>query len=26
VSRHGIWAFIKIRTDPNSHGFPSPAT
>jgi hypothetical protein len=26
VSRHGVWAFIKIRTDPGGRGFPSPAT
>jgi len=26
VSRHGAWAFIKIRTDPDGHGFPAPAT
>jgi hypothetical protein len=26
VSRHGVWAFIKIRTDPGGWGFPSPAT
>jgi hypothetical protein len=24
VSRHGIWAFIKIRTDPHGNGFPAP--
>jgi hypothetical protein len=23
VGQHGVWAFIKIRTGPNSHGFPS---
>ena len=26
VSRYGVWAFIKVRTDPDVHGFPSPAT
>jgi hypothetical protein len=26
VSRYGIWAFIKIRTDPDAHSFPAPAT
>ena len=26
VSQHGVWAFIKIRTDPHSHGFPSLTT
>jgi hypothetical protein len=26
VSRHGVWAFIKIRTDPHGRGFPSLAT
>ncbi len=25
VSRYGVWAFIKIRTDPHGHGFPAPA-
>jgi hypothetical protein len=25
VNRHGIWAFIKIRTDPKGHGLPTPA-
>jgi hypothetical protein len=25
VSRHGVWAFIKARTDLHRHGFPSPA-
>ncbi len=25
VNRHGIWAFIKIRTDPHGGGLPSPA-
>jgi hypothetical protein len=25
VSRYGVWAFIKVRTDPHGHGFPSPA-
>ncbi len=25
VSQHGIWAFIKVRTDLHGHGFPSPA-
>jgi hypothetical protein len=23
VSRHGVWAFIKIRTNPRGHKFPS---
>ena len=23
VSEHGVWAFVKIRTDPHSRGFPS---
>jgi hypothetical protein len=23
VSRHGVWAFIKIRTNPHGHEFPS---
>jgi hypothetical protein len=23
VSRHGVWAFIKVRTNPHGHGFPS---
>jgi hypothetical protein len=26
VSRYGIWAFNKLRTDPDARGFPSPAT
>ena len=26
VSHYGVWAFVKIRTDPHGHGFPSPAT
>jgi hypothetical protein len=25
VNRHGIWAFIKIRTNPHGHGLPNPA-
>ncbi len=25
VSRYGVWAFIKVRTDPHGLGFPSPA-
>ena len=25
VNRHGIWAFIRIRTDPQGHGLPTPA-
>jgi hypothetical protein len=25
VGRHGVWAFIRIRTDPQRHGFPAPA-
>jgi hypothetical protein len=25
VSRYGVWAFIKIRTDPHGHGYPTPA-
>jgi hypothetical protein len=24
VNRHGIWAFIKVRTDPDGHGLPEP--
>lgn len=24
VSSHGVWAFIKIRTDPRRRGFPHP--
>ncbi len=24
VSNHGVWAFIKIRTDPHRRGFPRP--
>lgn len=24
VNRHGIWAFIKTRTDPDGHGLPRP--
>jgi hypothetical protein len=23
VGQHGVWAFIKVRTGPHSHGFPS---
>jgi hypothetical protein len=23
VSQHGVWAFVKIRTDPHSRGLPS---
>lgn len=23
VSQHGVWAFVKIRTDPHGQGFPS---
>jgi hypothetical protein len=25
VGRHGVWAFIRIRTDPQGRGFPAPA-
>jgi hypothetical protein len=25
VSRYGVWAFIKVRTDPHGLGFPFPA-
>jgi len=24
VARHGVWAFIKIRTNPHGDGFPGP--
>ena len=24
VGRHGVWAFIKVRTNPRGHDFPSP--
>jgi len=24
VSSHGAWAFIKVRTDPERRGFPTP--
>jgi hypothetical protein len=25
VSHCGVWAFIKIRTDPHGHGYPAPS-
>ena len=24
VGRYGVWAFIKVRTNPRGHDFPSP--